>query len=92
MGIFSRSVRAVADTLEERFNGASALHGSALAVFDELAERLSDAAMEYQAIDDAAIAEIDALNMLRDRTHINMRRATDSAVAVLDITRGFRND
>lgn len=97
MGIFrSAAVIAAAPpvptTLEERYNSASATHGSALAVFEDLASRLSDAAMEYQAVMDEAHAEIDRLSALAELAHADMRKATDSAVSILDITRGFRND
>jgi F0F1-type ATP synthase membrane subunit b/b' len=92
LGIFSRSVRATAETLAERYNSASALHGSALKVFEDVAARLSDAEAEYHAVADDANAEIARLTLLRDSARADAGRANDSAVSLLDITRGFRND
>lgn len=95
MGIFRSAavISAAAPlTLEERYNSASAEHGSALSVFEDLASRLSHAALEYQAVADEAQSEIMRLGRIADQAYADMQKATDSAVSILDITRGFRND
>lgn len=91
MRLFARKA-AAPETLDQRYNAASALHGSAVAVFDDIARRLSDAEMEYNGVADEAQAEIDRLSVLRDTARDDAARAAQSTISVLDITRGFRND
>lgn len=98
MGIF-RSKEVISEvaatpplSLSERFNAASALHGSALGVFEDIASQLSDAEAEFQSVIAEADEEITRLTMLRMTAAESATRARGSIVQVLDITRGFRND
>lgn len=98
MGIFrSKAVVSAARTatpltLSERYNVASAMHASAVSVFQGIASQLADSSMEYQAVADDAQAEINRLTTLRDTATDDMVRARDSAVSILDLTRGYRNE
>jgi predicted negative regulator of RcsB-dependent stress response len=79
-------------TLVERFNTASAVHGSSLQVFQDLAERLTAAESEYRAVIAEADEEITRLTALRTAALDAARKAKESATSVLDMTRGFRNE
>lgn len=79
-------------TLAERYNGASALRGSALSIFEDTAYRLSDAEREFMAVANEAAEEIDRLSVLREAATADAETARESARSILDLTRGYRND
>jgi predicted negative regulator of RcsB-dependent stress response len=80
------------DAPETRFNMASALHESALAVYHDIADRLTEAHARYSSLVTDIDAEIAHLSDIRTAAVERARKAKDSAVSILDMTRNFRND
>lgn len=92
MGIFRTRAIVAPLTLSERYNSASAMHGSAVSVFQDIAARISEAETEYRSVAAEADEEINRLTYLRDTAHNDAQRARESAVSILDLTRGYRNE
>lgn len=94
MGIF-RSQQVIASaaqpaSLADRYSMASAMHGSALSVFQDIADRLSAAESEYLSIVAEADDEIERLTVLRDQANSDAQRARISVVSIFDLTRGMQ--
>lgn len=92
MGIFRVKAAAAPLTLSERYNSASAMHASAVSVFQDIAARISEAETEYRLVAVEADDEINRLTCLRDTARNDAQRARESAVSILDLTRGYRNE
>ncbi len=95
--MFSKPVPApepvtVPDAPEARFNAASALHESALAVYHDIADRLTEATARYSSLIDDLDGEIERLVFMRNEAANRANQADESARSILDLTRGFRND
>lgn len=83
---------AAPDATEQRFNTASALHDSALAVYHDIADRLVAAHTLYDSLVGDIDSEIDRLYEIRTTAAERAEQAKESARAILDLTRGYRND
>lgn len=79
-------------TLAERFNIASATHGSALSTFESLASELFNAETTYWEVAREADDEINRLTALKLEACLNAERARDAGENILELVRSNRND